>query len=492
MQFIKLKLINIIKFTCVGIFTLLCLCLSGCQGSGSFGYRSDIGWYWCHHWIWEPEPDEPCPPPRPEKYWPDVQKAPPYQIAPGQTGVQYGYDDFYDFSDMENRPEIDSPRKVYISLDNRSSTEINLKLMNMNFSSYTLSAEPSNLISVLTFDADNNQTDILRTSVTNKVVIKSLGGTGTAKIVITGVNAESEKTVISGCDECDVTYIVKVYNEIIIRDYPVYNLSGNSINSSTIRNALNSYISQAVGYFSSPTITNIALENWDKNRNGIIDFCYGPSSVCEEFLVIEDAIISHRRITDYEKLRDSTFVAVLPGAEIRDHYYINRDVPANSQTIQVTRILLDDQFFERGKKIEIGNWLTESNPNFETYTIDNYDYNTNTITIKEFTSRIHRAGETFYSSVAGFTVRNNSYVTQNSSYKTWLHEILHQEYFGGFPHVMNNQPLDYTMNVMYPYAETNQDNKNSLCGRPLMIFRPQNGDTHDSQWDRFHTKSKFR
>ena len=308
---------------------------------------------------------------------------------------------------------------------------------------------------------------------------------------MTGINADGEQTEIVGCDECDKILVVEIYLMIDIDNYEIFNFTNGTINPTTVKEGINKYLKQAVGRFdATPVVSNIS-DSWDNNGNGILDICLGcPTDrnpdVGKEFINIQASIMLKMGETDADKFSKRSFTAVLPGNEIRDHYYLTQDVPAGSNKLYIHQLDLSDQFFEQGTEIRVGNWITEDSPSYETYTIDSWDSPGKWVQIKETTAREHFVGESFYSKANGFQVwDNNSYVHSTSSYKTWLHEILHQKDYGNFPHVSNGlkDTHDYLNNVMYPYTVATSEEK-SLCGRQLIVDK--NPGSVWRQWDKFH------
>lgn len=466
---------------------LFCLMAMSCSHS-DMGWRADIGWYSCADWYWEKNPD-PCPPPygsTPEPPPPIEEKEVPVKTQP--VGLQYGYDDIYDIMDDENVFRF--AKKVYISLATGGTTNIKINVMNMGFSKCLISTEPSGVILATTTDASGNPTSLLRTDVVNDVTIKSTGSTGSAKLIIKGLNDIAAPTDIAGCDECDKIYIVEVYNMSDINSYQVFNFASNSISPSAIQNGINPFLKQAIGRINTlPVVDNITGSTWDKNGNNLLDCC--PTCATDpEFLTVEVDIMFELGLSSIAELNNESFTAILPGNTVRCHYPLTQAIPAGSKTLYVAGIDENDAFFNAGQIIQVGNWMTENSPSYETYTIDSYNASAKTITIKETTARVHSIGETFFDIAAGINMHgtNNNYIQSNPAWSVWLHEMLHQVKYGAFLHVANGlgTTADYSINIMYPWVTGPYGSTNALCGRVLQAYREQNPIKPQRQWYLFH------
>jgi hypothetical protein len=474
-KIIKYRNIKVVFFLFLAV--IYSMCIPGC--SGPQGWSSEIGWFDCNYWFWEDEfgsddcafkdkDNEDDYEDTPEPVTPPDQKKIPVEFS-STTNTAFGFDDFYDLSDVEN--EFLKAKNVYVSLATGGTTVIKVRVMNTNYSSYWMKTVPAGVISAVTTIGGVTGQKI-QTTVANEVTLTSLGtDAGNVKLIIYGLNSANKETDLSGTDECDNILNVEIYQEKVIRKYNIVNASSCSYTSNYLQTLHNIPLKQAVIKFDNDFVATPLLDkSWDLNGNGVLDMFVGTTPVgC----ISEDAylfvLVADALKIESDKIFENSMTIILPGGQIREHCYLTQDVPVGSKSIYVHEIDGLDKNLQVGARIEIANWLTERDPAKEYFYIAEIDIENKKITFTNPTTKPHSKGESFYySSTLGFTYKNVSIVYCGAPQCTYAHELLHQNRFGGLDHFTNglDDSHEYKSNLMY--WAVNPASISLLCGRGLI------------------------
>jgi hypothetical protein len=239
----------------------------------------------------------------------------------------------------------------------------------------------------------------------------------------------------------------------------------------------NPILKQAVIKFDNDfVITPFLDKSWDLNGNGLLDVFVKttPEGCTSEdtylFALIADAL----GIARAEDLFNESMTIILSSGQMREHCYLTQDMAAGTSSIFVHDLDPLDKNLKNGARIEIGNWLTERSPTVEYFYIkdmDGIDYVNKKVNFKDPSTKIHKKGESFYyTGTLGYTYTNVSVVSCGNVTvdAVNVHELLHQERFGGLDHVANGLDAshEYKSNLMY--WALNPASVNLLCGRGLI------------------------